>query len=190
MSNAVIRAFRTRVLEDARSIRDESSILRMVADPMSGDPPRRHHGLLTGVEHFERTPEGAFRATAEPIPFTLDFPEDYCSCPDGSLQLRVAWIHSPLVHPNRGPQGIVCLGGRFKPGTRLRPLLEHLYRICSGRVFASDSPMDARAAEFFRSHPEQVRALRAEPLWQAPIAASVRVELGRGAPPAPGSSAR
>ena len=175
MKDHVIRAFRKRVSEDAARIRDESGIVRLVADPMTGDPPGRYHGLLSGVEHFERGRDGALRVSGLPLPFSLDFPDDYCSCTDGSLQLRVASVHGPIAHPNLGPEGSVCLGPRFSPGTRLRPLLEHLYRICSGRVFASDSPWDPHAASFFRRHPDRVRALRAESLWERPVAASVRV---------------
>ena len=176
MQDEVIRAFRGRVAEDASRIRDESSIVRLVADPMSGDPPSRYVGLLTGIEYFERGEGGAIRVSGLPLPFTLDFTDDYCSCTDGSLQLRVARVHSLMAHPNQGPGGAICLGPRFSPGTRLRPLLEHLYRICSARVYASDSPWDPHAADFFRRHPDRVRALRAEPLWQRPVAASVRVE--------------
>ncbi len=179
MNDPVIRAFRKRVSEDAARIREESAVVRLVADPMSGDPPGRYHGLLSGVEHFERGPEGALRVSGLPLPFSLDFPDDYCSCTDGSLQLRVARVHASIAHPNLGPGGSVCLGPRFSPGTRLRPLLEHLHRICSGRVFASDSPWDPHAAEFFRRHPDRVRALRAEPLWQRPVAARVRVAAAR-----------
>ena len=176
MHDDVIRAFRRRVSLDAPRIRDESTIVRVVAGPMSGDPPSRYHGLLSGVEHFERGPNGTLCASGSPLPFSLEFPDDYCSCVDGSLQLRVARVHAPIAHPNLGPGGIVCLGPRFRPATRLRPLIEHLYRICSGRVFASDSPFDPNAAEFFRRHSDRVRALRAEPLWHRPVAGSVRVE--------------
>ena len=45
-----------------------------------------------------------------------------------------------------------------------------------GRIYASESPWDARTAEFFRLHPERVRALRAAPLWREPIAECVRVD--------------
>jgi hypothetical protein len=164
MHDDVIRVFRRRVSLDAPRIRDESTIVRVVAGPMSGDPPSRYHGLFSGVEHFERGPNGTLCVSGSPLPFSLEFPDDYCSCVDGSLQLRVARVHAPIAHPNLGPGGIV------------RPLIEHLYRICSGRVFASESPFDPSSAEFFRRHPDRVRALRAEPLWHRPVAGSVRVE--------------
>ena len=176
MYDDVIEAFRRRVAQDVLRLRDESTSLRLVADPMSGDPPSRFHGLLMGVEHFERAADGGIRASGSAVPFSFDFPADYCSCSDGSLQLRVARVRGPMLHPNVGPAGVVCFGPRFRPGTRLRPLLEHFHRICSGRVFASENAFDPIAADFFRRNPERVHSLRALPLWRAPVAGSVRVE--------------
>jgi hypothetical protein len=179
MSDDVIDAFRRRVAQELPHIRQESAIARLVPDPMSGDPPSRYHGLLTGVEHFERDRDVGLRTTHSPLPFSLDFPVDYCSCVDGTLQMRVACVHAPIVHPNVGPGGTVCFGPGFRPATRLRPLLEHLYRIVSGRVFASENAFNPTAADFFRRHLQRVQALRAEPLWYAPVAGSVRVERTR-----------
>lgn len=172
----VIHSFRRRFAEDARLVREQSDCVRLVADPMSGDPAACYHGLVTGVEHLERTADGAIEATCSPVPFSIEIPDDYCRCTDGSLQLRVARIHAPIVHPNVGTAGMVCLGPRFRPGTRLLPLLEHLHRLWSSRVFASESPLDPIAAEFFRRNPDRVRALRSEPLWQRPVLGRVRIE--------------
>lgn len=176
MTVDVITAFRRRLLSDELPrVRAESDNVRVVADPTSGDPPRRLHGLFLGVEWFTRAPDGAYLAIQLPLSFTLDVPDDYCSCADGSLQLRVARVTAPLVHPNVGPGGTVCLGPRFRPATRLRPLLEHLHRICTGRVFASESPFDPNAAEFFRQHNDRIRELRSAPLWRRPVARQVVV---------------
>ena len=179
MDDDVIRAFRNRIVEDARRIREESAVARVVPDPMSGNPPSRFHGIFTGAEHFERGPGGSLRVSRSALPFSLDIPDDYCSCCDGTLSLRVARVHAPIAHPNLGPGGVVCLSVDFRPATRLRPLLEHLHRICSCRVFASENYLDPIAADFFRRYPDRVRALRAEPLWQTPVAGSVRVENAR-----------
>ncbi len=74
---------------------------------------------------------------------------------------------------------MLCVGTLPPDPYPLDALLEHVYRICASQVFATDSPLDPLGAEFFRRHPDRVRALRAEPLWQRPVAASVRVEATR-----------
>ncbi len=183
MHDDVIRTFRERVRRDAAEIREESAIVRLVADPMSGEPPSRYHGMMLGIGHFEPGPGGVLRERDSALPFHIDFSDDYCSCVDGSLQLRVIQLHAPIAHPNVGAGGAVCLGPRFRPGTGLRPLLEQLHAICSSRVFATDNPFDAKSADFYRRHPERVRALHSEPLWVQPVAGRVRVapaSSGRG----------
>jgi len=180
VSNDVMTAFLRRIAEDVPAVRAASGVVHLAPDPGS-DPPRRIHGLFSEIETFIRGPGDTVVTSRRPLPFRLDFPDDYCSCADGTLQLRVARVMTPILHPNVGPGGIVCLGPSFRPSTRLRPLLEHLHLICSGRVFASESPWEAKTAEFFRRHPDRVRALRSPPLWREPAARRVRVEtLGPG----------
>jgi hypothetical protein len=176
VNDDVLNAFLRRNQQDVAGAVAASDVMHLAADAASGDPPRRIHGLFTAVEHFAPGPGDVFTVSRLPLPFVLDYPEDYCSCSDGTLQLRVARVLAPIAHPNIGPGGIVCLGPTFRPSTRLRPLLEHVHRICSGRVFASDSPWEAKTAELFRRDPERVRALRAAPLWRQPVAESVRIE--------------
>ncbi len=176
MSDDVLTAFLRRNTEDVPAVLAASDVLHLAPDGASGDPPRRFSGLFTDVEHFARAPGDTFPTRRRPLPFVIDYPDDYCSCSDGTLQLRVARVLAPIAHPNIGPGGIVCLGPTFRPSTRLRPLLEHLHRICSGRVFASESPWEAKTAAFYCSHPERVRALRGAPLWRQPVAQSVRVK--------------
>ncbi len=186
MSGDVMAAFLRRTLEEELPrVLAASDVLHLSPDFASGDPPRRLYGLFTDVERFTPGPGKIFQTLRRPLPFLLDYPDDYCSCCDGTLQLRVARVLAATVHPNISPGGIVCLGPTFRPSTRLRPLLEHVQRICTGRVFASESPWDARTARFFLKHTERVRALRAAPLWRAPIAQRVRVESvepGSGGP--------
>ncbi len=177
MSDDVMTAFLRRTIEvELALVRAASDVLHLAPDPLSGDPPRRLHGLFTDIERFTSGPGDTFRTSRRPLPFSIDFPDDYCSCCDGTLQLRVARFLAPIAHPNISPGGVLCLGPTFRPSTRLRPLLEHVHRICSGRIYASESPWDARTAEFFRSNPERVRALRGAPLWRDPIAQRVRID--------------
>ena len=177
MHDDVMTAFLRRTIEvELPVVLGASDVLHLAPDPLSGHPPRRLYGLFSDVERFTPGPGDTFRTSRRPLPFTLDYPDDYCSCCDGSLQLRVARFLAPIVHPNISPGGILCLGPTFRPSTRLRPLLEHIHRICTGRVFASESPWDAKTAEFFRRNPARVRALRAAPLWREPIAQCVRVD--------------
>lgn len=176
MSDDVLTAFLRRNQQDVAEAVAASDVLYLAADVTSGDPARRIHGLFTDVEHFTRAPGDTFSLSRRPLPFLLHYPDDYCSCSDGTLQLRVARVLAPIAHPNIGPGGIVCLGPTFRPSTRLCALLEHVHRICSGRVFASDSPWEAKTAELYRRDPERIRALRAAPLWRQPVAQRVRVE--------------
>jgi hypothetical protein len=182
-----IDRFRRRFAEEVPGIARESEIADLVADPTSGDPPRLFPGVLRSVEHFERRSDGTIHASSAPIFFVIELPDDYCSCVDGSLQLRVATVCVPLFHPNVSRGGIVCLGPRFRPSTRVRPLLDHLYAICASRVFASESPWDAESGSFYRNSLGRVRALRAAPLWRQPLAARARVEPLPPRPPQAGA---
>ena len=68
------------------------------------------------------------------------------------------------------------LGGRFRPGTRLRSVVEQFYAIATSRVAATHHPMDPQAAEFYLAHQDEIRDFRNEPLWRKRLAARVRVE--------------
>ena len=57
MTDPVLRAFLAGVQRDAEEIAMRSDILRLVPDPMTGNPPCRYHGLLTDVEHFVQAVE-------------------------------------------------------------------------------------------------------------------------------------
>lgn len=183
MSTApVLEAFLTSAARDAERAASESDVLRIVADPSSGTPPSEYRALLLSVEHFERDRDGSVRLTAASVPFSISFPRDYLSSADPTLPYRVVRVHSPLVHPNhRG--GVLCLGGGFKPGTRLRSLFEVVHGIIQGRILAIDDALDREAADFFVKHIDEVRALRSPPLWRRGIAASVRVETIRAPHP-------
>jgi len=150
----------------------KSRALRIAADPGSGDPPRRYQLLFSGIEHFRRE-GGRCVVSVRPLLFQIDLPGDYCRCVDGSLPFRVLRALTPFVHPNLSGGGTICLGARFRPATRARPLLHQAYQIATSRSFATESPIDPRARDFFLAHLAEVRALRAEPLWEAPLAARV-----------------
>ena len=176
MTDAVLHAFLTTARQEVRNIREQSEIVRLVADPMSGEPPARYHGLFTDIEHFERSATGIYQTSSSAIPFTIEIPYDYCRSVDASLIFRIVRIRDRVVHPNVSASGVLCLGGRFRPGTRMRPLIEQVYRILSGQVVATESPLDAEASRFYLRHPERVRTLTALPLWRQPVAARVHVE--------------
>lgn len=176
MGDDVVQVFRRSLMSDElAAVRKQSDVLRLAPDPTSGSPPRTLLGLFRGLQYLERRSDPGFHVVERPLPFSLHFPDDYCSCSDGSLQMRVARIHAPIVHPNVGPGGTVCLGPRFRPATKLAPLLEHLHRICSARVYASENSFDPNAAEIYRSHAQQIRALSSAPLWARPLVERVRI---------------
>lgn len=187
--NDVLTPFLRRTMDiELPAVRAASDVLYLTPEAPAGpersgaEPARRIHGLFTSVEYFVAQRGGVLTATRRPLRFALEYPDDYCSCADGSLQLRVARVLQPIAHPNVSPGGVVCLGPTFRPSTGLRALVEHVHSICSGRVYASDSPWDAATADFFRRHPQRVRALRSAPLWREATARRVRVEPLDGAP--------
>lgn len=174
MRDPVQLRFLAETLGVAHAISRESHILRLVADPLSGDPPSRYHALLREVEHFERRPDGRPRLSNEPIAFTLHFPDSYLRSGDPKLQYQVLRVGSRVFHPNVRV-GLVCLGHGFRPGTRLRPLVEQAYAVLSSRVYATQDALDGEARDYYRRHVEEVRRLRASPLWRHPVAGRVRV---------------
>ncbi|MBW2243712.1 MAG: hypothetical protein JRH01_17145 [Deltaproteobacteria bacterium] len=181
MSDDVMQVFRRRMMSvELQAVRSESDILRLSPDPTSGSPPRVLLGIFRELQYMEPRPDGAVHAVQRPLPFSLQLPDDYCNCTDGSLQMRVARILTPIAHPNVGPGGIVCLGPRFRPATRLAPLLEHLHRICSSNLFAAESPLNPYAAELYRRHAEAIKGLHSAPLWKRPVVDRVRIVSAEG----------
>jgi hypothetical protein len=179
-ADPVLEGFIESANADVAMINAESPIAQIAAVPNAGSPPYRYHGSLSGVEHYVHTPEGTFRKCMNPIPFTIEFEHDYCRSTDPLLQFRVLSCSPLMVHPNVAG-GICCLSNKFRPATRLRSVVEHFYRLASGRLAATDHPFDHEAAEFFLNHLDEVRALRAQALWRRPIARSVRVESNASA---------
>lgn len=174
MTDRVMESFLHGAREDAQWINRHSEILRVFPEPRSGEPPRVYHGLLSGVEHLRRAPGGPVEVSSEPIPFTVRFPGDYLASADPTLQLRMVELGVPVFAVNvRGP--LVCLGSRFAPGTRFRSLVEHVYSIVACRVFDTTDAFNVEARDYFYAHPDEVRALRAAPLWSRPAAASATV---------------
>ena len=186
MRDPVFAGFLESAVADAKYVEQESDCLRLNPDPATGDPPRTYHGVLRGAEHYVRDSQGAFVVTRRPIPFQIDFPDDYLQTLDPNLQFRVVCTSRQLVHPNvRG--GVVCLGGRFRPATRLRSVVEQFFGIATSLVAAIDHPFDLVAAEFYLDHLDVIRGFANEPLRRRPLAASVRVETV-SAPQAPSNA--
>lgn len=171
----VLRGWLEEAGQDAARVNADSDSLRLVADACSGDPPHGYHGLLKNVEHFEHDGSGAFRRVRGAIAFTIEFPTDYLRSTDPGLQFRVVRVDRAFAHPNV-KAGICCLGPRFHAGTRLRSLVEQVYRILTSRTFATDHAADVDAREYYLKHIDEVRRLEAPPLWRRPVARRVRVE--------------
>jgi hypothetical protein len=175
MIDPVHQGFLQSAETDAKGIRLESDCVHLKPDTSTGNAPRTYHGLLEGAEHYLRGPDGSFIVTRRPLPFTIHFADDYLRSLDDNLQFRVVSTSRELVHPNVSG-GVVCLGDRFRPGTRLRSVVEQFYAIATSRVAATHHPMDPQAAEFYLAHQDEIRAFRNQPLWRKRLAARVRVE--------------
>jgi hypothetical protein len=175
MKDSVLDGFLESAAADAEEACQKSDCLRLGPDPTAGSPSHTYQGLLKGIEHYVRGNNGVFVITRRPIPFQIHFPHDYLRSLDPNLQFCVVSTTRDLVHPNVNG-GVVCLGGRFRPGSRLRAVLEQFYGIATSRVAAIDHPFDLQAAEFFLDHLDAVRGFRNDPLWRSPLAARISVE--------------
>ncbi len=170
----VYAAFLKTAAADAAAINAGSDTVRLAAVPGSGEPPVAYDGVLRDVEHFERAADGTVVPTTAPVRFRLTFEPDYLRSSDPRLQFRVARVYGPLVHPNVSGS-LVCLGDSFRPGTSLRGVVDHLYRIVAGRVKATHHALDGDGQRFFIQHMDEVERLRARPLWRRQLAQSGRV---------------
>ena len=178
MSDPVYEAFLDVVAADAADCCNGSDILTLTPRVCTDRPPCVYDAELRDVEHLARVVDGTVRVSSDVVVFTVQFPTDYCRSTDASLQFRVVSVSVPLFHPNvRG--SLVCLGPRFRPGTRLRPLLEQIYRIVSGRVRATEHAFEAEACWYYLRNLDQVRALRARPLWRRPVIGRASVTHGQ-----------
>ncbi|MFQ5667694.1 MAG: hypothetical protein ACE5I7_14875 [Candidatus Binatia bacterium] len=182
MSDPVYDAFLETAAEDVLAVNAASDILQLTPDPAAGRLPHTYNGWLQEVEHLDRAGDGTAYVSAATVGFTIHFPAEYCRSTGADLQFRVVRLHFPLLHPNT-KGGMVCLGPHFRPGTRLRPLVHQIYGIISGRIFATDHAFDAEACMYYLRHLDQVRALRARPLWRRRVAGRVRVEGAAGVLP-------
>ena len=168
MTDSVFNAFLESAAADAAALNRGSDVLALLPRSAGSPPPRLYDGILRDVEHLERVADGTVQVSASLVGFTIEFPPDYCRSTDVRLQYRVARVHAPLLHPNcKG--GILCLGSDFRPGTRLRGVMQEVYAIVCGRNFAAQDALDPWAAEYYLAHLDQVRALRSRPLLRRPI---------------------
>lgn len=175
MSDPVYRAFLETVEEDSAKVVAESNILRLVPYRDGEGPPNTYRGVITDIEHLERLADGTVRHSLAPILFDVQFPPDYLRSLDEDLQFRISRVHVSLYHPNIR-SGLVCLGPRFRCGTRLKPLVEHLYGIFSARTRATDHAFNPEPRHYYLNHVDEIKALRAAPLWRRPVASRVDVK--------------
>ena len=55
MSDDVLNAFLRRNTEELAVVLAASDVVHLTPEVVSGDPPRRLHGVFTDVEHFARS---------------------------------------------------------------------------------------------------------------------------------------
>jgi hypothetical protein len=170
MSDFAYDGFLETSAEDAQEVNAASDTVQVVGRPRPGALPHTYDSVLRDVEHLEWVGDGTVRVSSDPLSFVISFPFDYCRSTDPQLQFRVARFTTPLLHPNCQRSGIICQGSGFRPGTRLRPLIQEVYTIACGRNCRTDHAFDPAAAEYYLAHLDQVRALRARPLWRRPVA--------------------
>jgi len=170
MDTVPMTNFLKTALADQVLITRESDTVRLIGRPRSGALPNVYDGVCEGVEHLVSAGDGTVSVSSEPICFSVTFPADYLASTDATLLYRVVRVHSPLYHPNHlAGSGVICLGRAFRAGTRLRALVYQLYSILGCQNFASDSPLDTAASAYYVAHAEQIRALRARPLWRSRV---------------------
>ena len=165
-----IVSFRTAAFGEAREINVASDTVRVTPVP-GDDPPSAYIVEFRGIEHLVLGAGGVVTVSSDPIVCTVHFSDEYLRSTNPALGYATARIETPLFHPNRAGgadtgASVVCLGASFRPGTRLRPLVFQLYRFVSSRDFATESPLDANASRYYTAHLDQVRGLRAAPLWR------------------------
>jgi hypothetical protein len=182
METPSFEAFLKEAVDDAAAINQNSDIVRIVPDPCSGTLPNTYHGVYWEIEHLERSRGGTLRVTDDPIPFTFFFPEDYLGDSDPRLSLRVVRVDKPIFHPNLS-QPQVRLGKGFRPGTRLRALLQQLYLILASRCFSTEDVLDPLARRYYLDHVAKIAKLRSPPLWRCPRATEAFVEQGAPSEP-------
>jgi len=180
-----VEAFLGTAHEDFETIRRDGDAVRMLAfprEPAEGYP-FAYEAVFSDIEHLVRSADGTVRVSSDPVACTIRFPEDYLHATDRSLIYRVVRMSSPIFHPNvhsgagtADSTGGLCLGTGFRPGTRLRALVFQLHRIIASRSFATESPLDLSAAEYYVAHTDQIRGLKARPLWRARLATNIKVE--------------
>jgi hypothetical protein len=121
---------------------------------------------------------GQIQLIQAPINFYIHFPVDYLRSIDPHLYLRVVTVLRPdFFHPNiRIPQGWVCLGHNFQPGTPLADLIYHLYEIITYQNITVDErdAYNPEACRYLRSHKKM--KISAPPLFRRDLNLDVTVE--------------
>jgi len=112
------------------------------------------------------------------VNFYIHFPMDYLRSVDPYLYLRVVTVlHPDFFHPNiRIPQGWVCLGHNFQPGTPLADLIYHLYEIVTYQNTTVDErdAYNTEACRYLRLH--KTMKISAPPLFRKDLKLNVTVE--------------
>jgi hypothetical protein len=174
----VFDAFLASARDDALCVNEATDVARVVPDPRGGALPASYFIVFEGLEHFRRATSGSIVALREPIAVALSFPEDYLRARDARLAFRALAVRTRLVHPNVDAPAICLLG--FRPGLRLRGIVEALYAVLTSQAFDVRSALDLAAARFYVEHPDRVRALRSPPLFRRRVARAARLRLSHG----------
>ena len=160
---------------EAKELASKSQVLEIAALPPS---PSSTYVCEFRVPHLERTPEGHVTLVDGPVLVKIHFPEDYLRSADPRLGMRVVRLLGPreFIHPNVR-EGVVCLGYRFAPGTRIVLLINEIWEIVSYQNFNVDEndALNPEACRLLRAHPDLLAELEPKPLVRRP--GRVRVEV-------------
>jgi hypothetical protein len=167
MNDPVREAFLRRTYAEAEAINAASDTVDLMPLRDGAEVPEAYEGRLRGVEHLVRTAQKTVMVTRDDLPFTIRFPSSYLRSTDPRLPFQVVTVGCALVHPNVR-RHLVCLGEHFRPGTSLKALVTQVYRMFSGRSFATAHAFDVEACLYYLAHLDQVSALEAPPLWRRP----------------------
>lgn len=169
----IFRRFLTSARADAEEINQKSGVARVALNPASPAT------FLCEFQapYLRRLPGGTVGIHPGPVLAAILFPEDYLRSSDAHLYTRVAAVLSPhLVHPNvLGP--VVCLGYRFRPGTRLGLIVHELYEIFtySNYSLVESNSLNPEACRLLRAHAHLLEQLHSPPWLRRKRSFTVRV---------------
>jgi len=126
---------------------------RIRVSPQGGPAPRLFRFEIDRPYKRRRAGDGAIEAASGPVRGWIHYRADlHVAPPDEPMVMILLDRDQGFFHPNCR-DGLLC-HGRLPPGPfPLEALLEHLYGIVSYQNVNGEEPLDAEAAEYFRSHP-------------------------------------